>query len=221
MLLFRNLSNIIMHLQFRNWFLVIYVMSIVMVLIGGLTRLTGSGLSMVDWRPILGILPPMGEQDWQNLFNLYQKTPEFMQINSAIDLAGFKKIFWLEYIHRVFGRVIGIILLIPTITLIMKPAHLSKYKQGITMLWVLGAMQAVLGWYMVKSGLKADPHVSPYFLVAHLTMAMLIIFTCLKQFFGKKSSTVTTRMNQKLRLQSFIALKLVILTIIMGGLCCW
>ena len=191
-------------------------MSIIMVIIGGLTRLTGSGLSIVNWQPITGILPPLNNTHWQDLFALYQQTPEFMQVNTTMDLAGFKKIFWLEYIHRVFGRLIGIVLLIPTIQIIIKRPLLQKYKNGILMLWALGFGQALLGWYMVESGLKDQPHVSPYFLVGHLSMAMLIIFNCLRYFFAKDDA-VRPKLYPKLRKHSLIALKLVILTVIMGG----
>lgn len=145
------------------------VMLIIMVALGGATRLTGSGLSMVTWEPIIGILPPLNTQDWVALFEAYQKSPEFMLINSSMDLEGFKGIFWLEYIHRVWGRLMGIPLLLATICIFRSSD--SPLKKAIIGVWILAILQGAMGWYMVKSGLNKDPHVSPYRLTAHLFLA--------------------------------------------------
>jgi cytochrome c oxidase assembly protein subunit 15 len=145
-----------------------------MVVLGGVTRLTGSGLSMADWRPLLGWLPPLSETQWQRVFELYQQSPEFLKVNSHMNVAAFKNIFWLEYLHRLLGRIIGIVFFLPAIYFFargfIKPAEWPKYL----LMFVLGGLQGVLGWYMVKSGLVDVPHVSQYRLTAHLVAAFAI-----------------------------------------------
>ncbi len=145
-----------------------------MVVLGGVTRLTGSGLSMADWRPLMGWLPPFSDIQWQRVFDLYQQTPEFLKVNSHMDVSAFKGIFWLEFLHRLLGRMIGIVFLLPLIFFLVrgyiKAAEWPKYS----LMFVLGGLQGVLGWYMVKSGLVDNPHVSQYRLSAHLSAAFLI-----------------------------------------------
>ena len=145
-----------------------------MVVLGGVTRLTGSGLSMVDWRPVTGVLPPLGDSEWQQVFEMYQQTPEFQKENSHMEVSDFKGIFWLEYLHRLLGRTIGIVFLVPFLFFVWK-GHIQKREFPKYMLmFVLGGMQGVLGWYMVKSGLVDKPDVSQYRLAAHLFAAFLI-----------------------------------------------
>lgn len=156
------------------WLFVCCAMVFMMVVIGGLTRLTGSGLSMVRWAPLLGWLPPMDEAAWQEVFGYYRNSPEFMKINWNMTLEGFKGIFWLEYIHRVLGRLSGVVFLLPFLY------FLTRRRMGQTLVWhlalvfFLGGMQGVLGWFMVKSGLVDNPHVSQYRLTAHLGLALLL-----------------------------------------------
>ena len=142
-----------------TWLLVCCALVFAMVVLGGVTRLTGSGLSMVDWRPVVGALPPLSDAAWQATFEMYQQTPEFQKVNAHMELDDFKGIFWLEYLHRLLGRTIGIVFLIPFLVFawrgyIQKPEW-PKYA----LMFVLGGMQGVLGWYMVKSGLVDNPHV--------------------------------------------------------------
>lgn len=144
-----------------------------MVVIGGLTRLTGSGLSIVEWKPITGILPPLNLQEWLAEFQRYQHTPEFIKINGSMTLPEFQSIFWLEYLHRLWGRLLGLVLLIPTFLILVKRQGLSLWP-WLLGLWVLGAGQGLMGWLMVKSGLVLDPHVSPYRLGAHLLLGFAI-----------------------------------------------
>lgn len=145
-----------------------------MVVLGGVTRLTGSGLSMVDWRPITGFLPPIGAEEWQRTFEMYQESPEFLKKNAHMDVDDFKGIFWLEYLHRLLGRLIGIAFLVPFLVFVwrgyIRKAEWPKYLA----MFVLGGFQGVLGWYMVKSGLVDNPAVSQYRLTAHLMSAFLI-----------------------------------------------
>lgn len=156
------------------WLLICCGLVFVMVVLGGFTRLTGSGLSMVDWRPLMGWLPPLSDAEWQRVFELYQQSPEFLKVNSHMDVDAFKGIFWLEFLHRLLGRTISIVFLLPFIFFFakgyIKVAEWPKYL----LMFILGGMQGVLGWYMVKSGLVDMPHVSQYRLTAHLVAAFII-----------------------------------------------
>lgn len=145
-----------------------------MVVLGGVTRLTGSGLSMADWRPLMGWLPPFSDIQWQRVFDLYQQTPEFLKVNSHMDVSAFKGIFWLEFLHRLLGRMIGIVFLLPLIFFLVRGYIKSAEWPKYSLMFVLGGLQGVLGWYMVKSGLVDNPHVSQYRLSAHLSAAFLI-----------------------------------------------
>ena len=145
-----------------------------MVVLGGFTRLTGSGLSMVDWQPLMGILPPMSDAAWQRVFELYQQSPEFQKVNAHMDVNDFKGIFWLEYLHRLLGRVIGVVFLVPSLVFAIRGYIQKQEWPKYLLMFILGGMQGLLGWYMVKSGLVNVPQVSQYRLTAHLAAAFLI-----------------------------------------------
>ena len=156
------------------WLLICCGLVFAMVVLGGFTRLTGSGLSMVDWRPLMGWLPPISDAEWQRVFELYQQSPEFLKVNSHMGVDAFKGIFWLEFLHRLLGRTIGIVFLLPGIFFFAKGyIKVSEWPKYLLM-FILGGMQGVLGWYMVKSGLVDMPHVSQYRLTAHLVAAFII-----------------------------------------------
>jgi len=157
-----------------TWLLVCCGLVFAMVVLGGVTRLTGSGLSMVDWRPLMGWLPPIGDAEWQRVFALYQESPEFRSVNSHMDVHAFKSIFWLEYLHRLLGRTIGVVFLLPFVFFVIKGYIAKREWPKYLLMFILGGMQGVLGWYMVKSGLVDVPHVSQYRLTAHLVAAFLI-----------------------------------------------
>jgi cytochrome c oxidase assembly protein subunit 15 len=157
-----------------TWLLICCGLVFTMVVLGGVTRLTGSGLSMADWRPLMGWLPPFSDAEWQRVFELYQQTPEFLKVNSHMDVAAFKSIFWLEFLHRLLGRTIGIVFLLPFVFFFVKGYIKASEWPKYLLMFVLGGMQGVLGWYMVKSGLIDNPHVSQYRLTAHLFAAFLI-----------------------------------------------
>ena len=156
------------------WLLVCCGLVFSMVVLGGFTRLTGSGLSMVDWRPLMGWLPPLSDAEWQRVFELYQQSPEFLKVNAHMDVNAFKGIFWLEFLHRLLGRTIGIVFLLPFIFFFVKGYIQAREWPKYLVMFILGGMQGVLGWYMVKSGLVDNPHVSQYRLTAHLSAAFLI-----------------------------------------------
>ncbi|HNP63370.1 MAG TPA: COX15/CtaA family protein [Woeseiaceae bacterium] len=157
-----------------TWLLICCALVFAMVVLGGVTRLTGSGLSMVDWRPLMGWLPPLTDIEWQRVFELYQSSPEFQKVNSHMDVHAFKSIFWLEYLHRLLGRTIGIVFLVPFIAFLVKGYIRKSEWAKYLLMFVLGGMQGVLGWYMVKSGLVDVPQVSQYRLTAHLVAAFAI-----------------------------------------------
>jgi cytochrome c oxidase assembly protein subunit 15 len=145
-----------------------------MVVIGGITRLTNSGLSMVEWKLIMGSIPPLSEQEWQVTFEKYQQFPEYQKINSEYTLSDFKAIFWWEYSHRLLGRIIGVVFLIPFIIFWIKGYFNKRWLWRLSVLFVLGGFQGFLGWFMVKSGLVSNPDVSHYRLAAHLIAALLL-----------------------------------------------
>ncbi len=156
------------------WLLVCCAAIFAMVVLGGVTRLTGSGLSIVRWEPITGVLPPLNETAWEQVFQLYQQSPEYRLKNQGMSLEGFKTIFWFEYAHRLLGRLIGVIFLVPLIFFAVRKQIEKPFIPKLVLMFVLGGLQGLLGWYMVMSGLVNDPHVSQYRLTAHLGLALLI-----------------------------------------------
>ncbi len=146
----------------------------VMVVIGGITRLTHSGLSMVEWNMIVGSMPPMTESDWAVPFEKYKQSPEYQIINNQFSLEEFKSIYWWEFIHRMLGRTIGVVFLLPFFYFLVKKKFDKPFLKKMYVLLFLGAFQGILGWYMVKSGLQKEPHVSHYRLAAHLISAFTV-----------------------------------------------
>lgn len=153
------------------WLFIGVLMIATMVIIGGITRLTESGLSMVDWRLVAGTFPPLTEVEWNRVFSDYQKSPEFKELNSNFTLSDFKSIFWWEYIHRLWGRIIGLVFIFPLAWFVFKKMIPKKLVGKLIAIFILGAFQGFLGWFMVKSGLVNEPRVSHYRLAAHLTTA--------------------------------------------------
>ncbi len=162
------------HRHVAVWLLVCCFMVAVMVLLGGLTRLTHSGLSMVEWEPIRGIIPPLNDADWQLFFEKYKQSPEYIKVNAGMTLSGFKGIFWLEYIHRVWGRLIGLVFFLPFLWLAFSGRIGRDFIPRLMGVFLLGAAQGGMGWIMVASGLVDNPAVSHYRLTAHLGLAFLI-----------------------------------------------
>lgn len=144
-----------------------------MVMLGGATRLTHSGLSMVEWKPITGIIPPLSTHDWMMEFDKYKLHPEYILLNNGMSLSEFKFIYIMEYAHRVLGRLIGLVFFVP-LALLWRKLSTPTRKKSLLLLG-LGALQGCVGWYMVKSGLSKSPHVSHYRLTMHLGMAFTII----------------------------------------------
>lgn len=157
------------------WYLFLSAMTVAMVFVGGLTRLTGSGLSMVDWRPIMGVIPPISLESWMETFENYKRFPEFQQTKVNLTLEGFKSIFYLEYFHRILGRAFAPVVIFPWIFFNIKKKLKRSDNLKVLGMFLLGGCQGLMGWYMVKSGLVNDPYVSHYRLAAHLILALVIM----------------------------------------------
>ena len=157
-----------------TWLLVCCGFVFAMVVLGGVTRLTGSGLSMAEWRPIMGALPPLSDAEWQRVFEIYKQTPEFQKVNSHMDVHDFKGIFWLEYLHRLLGRLLGFVFLLPLIYFVSRSYITLRQLPWYLLMLALGGVQAVIGKVMVASGQVDAPQVSHYRLTAHLSAAFLV-----------------------------------------------
>lgn len=156
------------------WLLACCATVFLTLIVGGVTRLTRSGLSIVEWQPLIGAIPPLSAGDWQMLFGKYQQTPEFLLRNHDMTLDGFKTIFWWEWAHRLLGRLIGAIFLLPYLWFLVRGHLRGPLAWKMIGFFLLGGLQGAMGWYMVKSGLVDDPRVSQYRLAAHLGLAFLI-----------------------------------------------
>ncbi len=156
------------------WLLACCALVFAMVVVGGITRLTHSGLSIVEWQPIVGTLPPLNDAQWEETFAKYRQTPEFKLRNHDMTLAGFKGIFWWEYFHRLLGRLIGVAFLVPFAWFLLRRRVDRSLAWRLGGIFVLGGLQGAMGWYMVKSGLVDDPQVSQFRLAAHLVLAFVI-----------------------------------------------
>jgi cytochrome c oxidase assembly protein subunit 15 len=202
------------------WLLVCAAMVVAMVVIGGITRLTGSGLSIVEWRPVMGFLPPLSDADWQRVFDLYRATPQYLEVNAGMTIAEFRGIFWWEYIHRVWGRLIGLVFFLPFVWFVVRGRVRGRLVPRLALIFVLGGAQGALGWYMVKSGLVDVPEVSQYRLAAHLSLAFLIhaalVWTGLSLVF-QGHAAVADRAHRRVRGLAGITFAVVCLTALSGA----
>lgn len=155
------------------WLLTGCFLIFIMVLVGGITRLTNSGLSMVEWNLLMGTIPPLNEAEWQIAFEKYKQFPEYQMVNYHFTLEEFKPIFFWEYLHRVLGRLVGLVFIIPFIYFLIRKMISKELLPKLLLLLLMGGFQGFLGWYMVKSGLNKDPDVSHFRLAMHLTTAFL------------------------------------------------
>jgi len=170
------------------WLGVIAALIVAMILVGGATRLTDSGLSITEWQPIIGAIPPLSDAHWQEAFDAYKKIPEYTEINRGMSLDAFKSIYWWEWTHRFLGRFIGLVFLLPFIGFWIAGYIPRALMPRLLGLFVLGGLQGALGWYMVKSGLVERTDVSQYRLAAHFGLAMLIFGYTLWLLFGLGSA---------------------------------
>jgi len=156
------------------WLLTCCALIFAMVVLGGVTRLTRSGLSIVEWDPIMGAIPPITQTQWEQTFGKYKQTPEYVKVNRGMSLGDFKGIFYVEWAHRLLGRLIGLVFLLPFLYFLIRRQIGRQLVPKLLTMFVLGGLQGVLGWYMVKSGLVDMPRVSAYRLTAHLALAVVI-----------------------------------------------
>jgi cytochrome c oxidase assembly protein subunit 15 len=201
------------------WLLVCCALVFAIVVVGGVTRLTNSGLSIVEWQPIIGTIPPLSQSDWEEVFEKYHQTPQYKKINLGMSLEEFKAIFWWEYFHRLLGRVIGLAFFIPFLYFIVRKEIDRPLGLKLAGIFVLGGLQGAMGWYMVKSGLVDNPHVSQYRLTAHLGLAIVIYGAMLWVALGLLFPGGISHGNSRLRsLRRFsIALTALIFVMILSG----
>lgn len=207
--------------QIGVWLITVCLLIYAMVILGGVTRLTGSGLSMVDWDPLMGWVPPLTQLQWEQIFELYRGSPEYQKINIGMDLEGFKSIFWLEFLHRVLGRLIGLSFLLPFLYFYFSGKIERQAAPRFILMFLLGGLQGVLGWYMVKSGLVDNPHVSQYRLTAHLAAAFIIyaylFWTAMDYLVAKVELTRGVEYAPKLFSGARMLAILIVVTILSGG----
>jgi cytochrome c oxidase assembly protein subunit 15 len=204
--------------QIANWLLLCAAVILGMILLGAVTRLTHSGLSMVEWKPLVGIIPPLSEQAWLEMFEKYKQYPEYQKVNLGMSLEGFKYIFMYEYLHRVLGRLIGMLYFFPFVYFAIKGRIRAGLMPRLILLFFMGGFQGLLGWYMVKSGLVNDPRVSQYRLTAHLGVAVAIYAYMLWLAFDLHSPRKTAGSTSPYARYSLLLVGLVYLMILTGGL---
>lgn len=158
----------------RWWLIAMCILIAAMVMVGGATRLTESGLSIVEWKPVTGALPPLTDAAWQAAFDAYKQIPQYREMNAGMSLSEFKEIFWWEWSHRLLGRGIGIVYLLPFLFFLWRGILPSHVKRRLWVIFALGALQGAVGWWMVASGLTHRTEVSQYRLAAHLMLALVI-----------------------------------------------
>ena len=201
------------------WLFALAGMILVMIGLGGATRLTGSGLSIMEWAPLSGALPPLSEAEWQRLFALYRQIPQYALLHAGFGLDGFKQIFWLEYLHRLWGRLIGLVFLLPLLVLWWRGAIPPRLRWRLLALFALGALQGVAGWFMVSSGFFADSTaVSPYRLVVHLGLALVLYGAILWTALSVLRPDAGAAAPAGVRAAARACLALIGLTILAGGL---
>jgi cytochrome c oxidase assembly protein subunit 15 len=161
------------------WLLIGIVMLMVQVLLGGITRLTGSGLSITEWKPVMGALPPLNDQQWNEAFDKYKQIAQYKYLNSSFNLSDFKSIFFWEWFHRLWARLIGVVFLIPFIIFLVQNRFKKEMVKPMIILFLLGGLQGLVGWVMVMSGLNEENlYVSHYRLAIHFIFALgLICYT--------------------------------------------
>src|SRR5215216_711806 len=201
----------------RWWLLSIAVLIVIMVLVGGATRLTESGLSIVEWKPVTGTLPPLTEAEWAAAFEDYKAIPQYRELNAGLSLAEFKTIFWWEWSHRLLGRVIGVAYLLPFLWFIWRGVLGADLRRRLWVIFGLGALQGGVGWWMVASGLSQRVEVSQYRLATHLVLA-LVIFAAIVWTLRRMSERPPIAASPRLKITSVALLVLTFLQIYFGAL---
>src|SRR5579871_119728 len=186
------------HRAVRVWLLVVAGLIAAMVLVGGATRLTESGLSIVEWKPVTGVVPPLTQAQWEQAFEAYQAIPQYRQLNPGMSLSDFRTIYWWEWSHRLLGRVIGVVYLLPFLYFLCHGWISRELKRRLWLIFGLGALQGAVGWWMVASGLSERTEVSQYRLATHLVLALLIfaaIVWTVRRLADERPPTATARLK--------------------------
>ncbi|MBI1396346.1 MAG: heme A synthase [Betaproteobacteria bacterium] len=197
------------------WLFVCCALVFVMVVVGGVTRLTRSGLSIVEWQPVVGTLPPLSHAEWEDMFAKYRQTPEYLKVNEGMTLSDFKGIFWWEYIHRLLGRTIGIVFFVPLLWFALKRRIERAMIPRLVGIFCLGGIQGAIGWWMVKSGLVDTPRVSHVRLAVHLGTAFLIFAAMFWTALGLLAPTGPSRLPPDRRRLARLASALCVLIFVM------
>jgi len=202
-----------------SWLFAICGMILVMVVLGGVTRLTGSGLSIMEWAPLSGILPPLNHADWEKLFALYKQIPQYRLEHPGFGLSGFQQIFWLEWLHRFWGRLIGIAFFIPLVWFWAAGRIERRLRPRLVVIFLLGGAQGAVGWFMVESGFFPDSiSVSPYRLAVHLALALVLYAALLWTALGLvQPNRQPVAAGAPLRVLLLLCCVLVALTIVAGS----
>jgi cytochrome c oxidase assembly protein subunit 15 len=205
------------HRALRIWLYAVAFLIFCMVIVGGATRLTDSGLSITEWKPILGAIPPLTEADWKEAFDKYRQIPEYQVINRGMSLEAFKTIYWWEWAHRFLGRIIGLAFLLPFLAFWAMGAIPKGLFAKLVGIFLLGGLQGALGWYMVMSGLSERTDVSQYRLTAHLGLAIVIFGAVLWIAFGLGRKAGIRPAPRALRIGASVLAAAIFLQILLGG----
>ncbi len=204
----------------RSWLFVVAGLVFLMVIVGGATRLTESGLSIVEWKPITGVIPPLSDRDWLQAFEDYQQIPQYRELFPQMDLSGFKYIYAWEWAHRLLARLIGLVFFIPLVFFWLKNLLPLGVKPKLLLILALGALQGGVGWWMVSSGLAHRTEVAQERLAIHLIIAALIFASCIwvAGGLGPVQSLIIHEHKRRLRLESFLLMIFTCIQIFLGGL---
>ncbi|MDF2996874.1 MAG: cytochrome oxidase assembly [Xanthobacteraceae bacterium] len=202
----------------RIWLYAVAALIVLMVVVGGATRLTESGLSIVEWKPVTGVLPPLSEAAWQAEFQKYQQIPQYQLVNKGMSLAEFRTIFWWEWAHRLLGRLIGFVFLLPFLFFLWRGLIDRALGWRLGGLFVLGGLQGAVGWWMVSSGLATRVDVSQYRLAIHLTLACTILFATIAVADGLRPGAGPEAASGRVRGLARLLPILVLVQIFLGGL---
>jgi cytochrome c oxidase assembly protein subunit 15 len=201
----------------RGWLTLVALMIVAIVVVGGMTRLTHAGLSITEWKPVHGVIPPLSDAEWQDEFLRYQQIPEFKLLNPDMTLSEFKGIFWWEWSHRLLARLIGVVVLVPLILLWIGGRIETALKPKLVALFLLGGLQGAVGWWMVASGLSERTDVSQYRLATHLTLALAILAFVVWIVRGLSPTPLSGSRN-RLRGVAAVIAAMTLLQIFLGGL---
>src|SRR6478609_12028423 len=201
----------------RWWLISVAALIALMVLVGGATRLTESGLSIVEWKPVTGSVPPLSEAQWTAAFEAYKKIPQYRELNAGMSLSEFKEIFWWEWSHRLLGRVIGMVYLLPFLFFLWRGGLSGELKRRLWLLFALGGLQGVVGWWMVASGLSERVEVSQYRLATHLMLALLI-FSAIVWTLRRMADRSPSAASSRLKITSVALLALTFVQLYLGAL---